>query len=950
MTSIEPTITAKHFARQILIACLLILTSSVGLAVDYEIAEIATLPSAKSLRVIEISEPDVTGLIEEDLTKPRSAPLRYAAFVTAKASLVEENDWNFEQDEAVQYVSIQGRSAKSLELIFSEFWLPHGATLSFFDPNEPRERLVYSDSDNPKANSTRLHSTIFPRSNMIVEVRVPRALTSQVKLQLEEVGYGYRAFGGPQPKSLSCNVDVACPEGDAVRNEIRATTFLRYRFGFSGYLCTGQMINNVNADRSPYLLTSNHCRLDLAAPENITVYFNYESRECRIPGSTASGRSLSLSSFTDLITGGRVVSRNQQSDFALLLLDDPPPNQFDAYYVGWDNRDIAPSMATAIHHPGGNEKRVSVEFDPVVEGDTDVELGSDFGGEEFTLLAGTYWQVLEWDVGITELGSSGGAMYNQNNHLVGQLSGGALFRCPGAEEGPDLFGKFSLSWDFGDSPTSRLRDWLDPNNTGAQTLNGITACNKPQVSISSNTNPAVIGQDVTFSTQISGGIAPYTVSWDFNDDGLEDSESDSITVRFARADSRTVRVTVTDSDGCIGEDSFGQVITAPTLEITGVSNPVQQCGNNDNDLDPGETWSFPIAVTNTSDNLATDITTAFALETLEGGTIVDDVDIHQGAVAIDQLNPNQTEIINIDLTIGAEFACGDVFSLDYLGAGHSGGYSDTRFADVFSVEVGAEQCDAVVACSDVVAPAALNFTEGFYFNPERPGNGMDLHLADNRLYSAWYTALQQGEPTWYYLQTLTDAFEYGAGSQVRGTILRFLSDGPFGDRALTATPVGSVIFSFVEPGKALMTWELEGETFGEMVQFLAFAATPPDGQITDQYFNPNESGWGLGLQRQGNDEFVAVYFYGEQGNPRWVVSVSPDLLGTGQSAMSAFRVHCPGCDWIEGTETPAGILSRTFNMDGSAVLDLEIDIEGEYPVEWFRSDLPISPIAPPTGQ
>jgi hypothetical protein len=34
-------------------------------------------------------------------------------------------------------------------------------------------------------------------------------------------------------------------------------------------------------------------------------------------------------------------------------------------------------------------------------------------------------------------------------------------------------GKFSVSWDYGSSSSTRLKDWLDPNNNGGTTLNGM---------------------------------------------------------------------------------------------------------------------------------------------------------------------------------------------------------------------------------------------------------------------------------------------------------------------------------------------------------------------------------------------------------------------------------------------------------------------------------------------
>jgi hypothetical protein len=41
-------------------------------------------------------------------------------------------------------------------------------------------------------------------------------------------------------------------------------------------------------------------------------------------------------------------------------------------------------------------------------------------------------------------------------------------------DSPDYYGKFSWSWDKnGSDSTKRLKDWLDPDNTGVMNLNGV---------------------------------------------------------------------------------------------------------------------------------------------------------------------------------------------------------------------------------------------------------------------------------------------------------------------------------------------------------------------------------------------------------------------------------------------------------------------------------------------
>ena len=82
----------------------------------------------------------------------------------------------------------------------------------------------------------------------------------------------------------------------------------------------------------------------------------------------------------------------------------------------------------------------------------------------------THWQVV-WNSGVTEVGSSGSGLWNPANHrLLGTLSGGES-DCT-TPTGPDCYGKFSVAWGSGAAATNRLRDWLDPLNTGVNSVPG----------------------------------------------------------------------------------------------------------------------------------------------------------------------------------------------------------------------------------------------------------------------------------------------------------------------------------------------------------------------------------------------------------------------------------------------------------------------------------------------
>ena len=108
---------------------------------------------------------------------------------------------------------------------------------------------------------------------------------------------------------------------------------------------------------------------------------------------------------------------------------------------------------TGIHHPRADEKALAIEIDPV------------------TTIWGTHWLIGAWTEGTTEPGSSGSGLWDTASKLlVGDLTGG--YASCDDPDGSDWYGKFSLSFLGGGSPSNRLKDWLDPDNTGALTCPG----------------------------------------------------------------------------------------------------------------------------------------------------------------------------------------------------------------------------------------------------------------------------------------------------------------------------------------------------------------------------------------------------------------------------------------------------------------------------------------------
>jgi hypothetical protein len=295
---------------------------------------------------------------------------------------------------------------------------------------------------------------------IVVELRVPKSTEATIKII--SVNHGYRFFGEREAlipnKRGACNINVACPEGDPWRDQIRSVA--RYTVSCEGgsatCLCTAQLVNNTIEDFTPYVLTAQHCVEQSSDAPTVVAYWNYQSPTC----SDLAGGNLSQNQ-----SGSTLVSSSEYqtgSDFSLVELDDQPQPSFNVYYSGWDARDQLPSATTVIHHPTGDEKSISFDDDPP----TVTSLGGSVSPGN-----GRYLRVADWDLGTTEGGSSGSCLYDSaSKRCIATLSGG--FAACGNDE-PDWFGWIHAHWTGDGTSATRLSDWLDPGSTGSLTWRGI---------------------------------------------------------------------------------------------------------------------------------------------------------------------------------------------------------------------------------------------------------------------------------------------------------------------------------------------------------------------------------------------------------------------------------------------------------------------------------------------
>ncbi|MFK8013702.1 MAG: hypothetical protein AB8B80_16805, partial [Marinicellaceae bacterium] len=493
-------------------------------------------------------------------------------------------------------------SAKSLGFGLYDFYMPPTAELRFYDWSGELVKGPFNDQKNKP------HKQLWPGpiigDTVVVELSVSNKYKDYVSFSIKNISRGYKSIWndvelipklGAQKfwesnddfalKSGSCNVDTICDDGDDWRDQISSVGRYTITRSNGTFLCTGQMINNTANDGKALFLTANHCGFNNSNAASINLWWNYESRMCRAQGSSSSGSPISTNSFNDTQSGSTFLASFATSDFALLELDQIPNAAYEIFYTGWDRRDMATNSAVGIHHPSGHAKRISFEDDPT---SITSYLQSNSGIR-------SHIRVTDWDKGTTEGGSSGSGLWTSDKLLIGQLHGG-FAACGNNRD--DWYGRLFRSWTGGGSSTNRLSNWLDPINTGEQTLQGLGDCSAISVTINHSSNADVIGETQSFSASVTGGQAPYEYVWDINADGESDGFESSLSATYSQKYIDNVTVTIVDSEGCTGNGTKAVVIEAPSIEVQNTGTMTQMCGNDDAFVDPGERWNIPVTLQN----------------------------------------------------------------------------------------------------------------------------------------------------------------------------------------------------------------------------------------------------------------------------------------------------------------------------------------------------------------
>lgn len=422
------------------------------------------LKSQMVSKEIAVSADDINQLLEKN---------NHGAYVSAIEVPVDFhfNDFSLvkvlSNGDKIYQIKLYSKNAQGMSFFIENLTLANESKLWVYDEAKTNFKGVYTSRDID-------YSTVFSTSpalgeTLIIEYLEPKnVLTEDFKISKAYHFFNSLKSGNGTntgfKSSKYCEINAKCSEGQSFINELTSTCrILVYGSGYSGF-CSGTLMNNTRQDHSPIILTANHCSANstLSDLANWEFQFEYESTNCYTPSSEPT--SVSFKGSTALAYTGSDGGETT-SDFLLLKLKTAIPDHLGFNYMGWDRSGTLASRGLCFHHPAGDIKKVS-SFSRALESGS---YGGTTPGTHFVV----NWARTTNGFGVTEGGSSGSGLLNSDGRLIGTLTGGTS-DC--GNNTLDMYGKLYYHWDKnGTSSSIRVKDWLDPDNTGTVVLKSTNA-------------------------------------------------------------------------------------------------------------------------------------------------------------------------------------------------------------------------------------------------------------------------------------------------------------------------------------------------------------------------------------------------------------------------------------------------------------------------------------------
>lgn len=465
---------------------------------------------------------------------------KFATPIEVDISPFEQGQWERDDIYSINRIKITAENANSITVYFDKMRLSKTAELYIYNEDGTVITGPITEKENIENNKL-WGSNTFNGTTIIIEFKSTVAEEKSNDLHIQKILYGINpklnlpfsnkdsTVGPGFGLSSSCNTNAICISGwDQERRAVAQVV------DEGGGWCSAALIMNTCNINKPYILTANHCVFQNGSvinTNNSTFEFLWFSPTCSPTTNTPS---------TLLFNGATIRSRWEQSDFALLELNQSISSTSNLVFLGWSRSSSPPNSSVGIHHPRGDIMKISVENSLASIGN----IGA---------FSNTAWRVV-YDQGAVETGSSGSPLFDMNTHkVVGQAFSNTQPTSPpcNQQSGGTNYGRFDLSWTGGGTNTTRLSNWLDPGNTGAVTMNTTNVANlipTPATGLAMSGNWILCSGTSQYSVNVPPGT---NVTWTSSNTSIASVPSTGNPVIVTKVGDGIITLTATiTSNGC----------------------------------------------------------------------------------------------------------------------------------------------------------------------------------------------------------------------------------------------------------------------------------------------------------------------------------------------------------------------------------------------------------------
>ncbi|MCT4614470.1 MAG: trypsin-like peptidase domain-containing protein [Marinifilaceae bacterium] len=434
---------------------------------------------------------------------------------------------DLESGERVWRLRIKSENAYSLSICFNHFDLSEKSKLFFYNADGDMFLGAFTDKNN---KSFKRFSTQPVKGNNIIIELIQKDINVTDILDIDYIIHDFKDLyrimnkGIKRLSSEACQIDVNCTEGIDWQDEKHSVC----KIISLGYLGTGALINTTLNNGDPYFLTARHVISSQAGAQDAIFIFNYDALAC--------GSKLPVEQ-KQTISGAQLLASAEDMDFSLLLLSSKPKEEYFPYFAGWDATGDTPTNTTCIHHPSGDVKKISK--------DNDSPLTATYQDQEVSFKANTHWEIVRWDSGSTEGGSSGSPLFNQNKLIIGDLTGGSatclnpLF---------DYYSKISSAWNTHPEDNKQLKKWLDPTNSGQLIMTGFKLNDSDLAHFTISKDTICMGESIYVVA--SALDSDLSFNWDFGEDASPQTAEGRgpFSVSYSTKGAKAIKLVVSNSE------------------------------------------------------------------------------------------------------------------------------------------------------------------------------------------------------------------------------------------------------------------------------------------------------------------------------------------------------------------------------------------------------------------